>query len=73
MFTHSGVDTLNPQSAKFALFRTTITIGITQSLFDFLNRDAEIGAGTTAIALGELDDFLVTGVTGDASFGTSPR
>src|ERR1700733_196067 len=62
----SCVDALDPERAEFALPRLAVAVSVAQGFFDFLDCDPEIGARSAAIAFGELDDFLVPGVRGDA-------
>src|SRR5581483_1863658 len=51
------------------LLGATVAIGVLQALLDLLDRDPIIGAGASDIALGHVDDLLVTGVGGDAALG----
>src|SRR5229473_1748429 len=66
MLARRGVDALDPQAAERALLVAPIAIGILQALLDLLDADAERSLGAAAIALGELEDLLVTSVCGHA-------
>src|SRR3954471_23569914 len=68
---HAGIDALDPQTAEIALLGAAVAIRILQAFFDLLDRDPVIGAGAADIALGHVDDFLVTGVRGDAALSAS--
>src|SRR4051812_2739791 len=59
---HAGIDALDPQSAEAALLVAPVAIGIAQALLDLLEGDPVIAGIAIAIALGELEDLLVTGV-----------
>src|SRR5882672_11092138 len=61
-----GVDALDPQTAERALLVAPVAIGVLQALLDLLDADAERQLGAAAIALGELEDLLVTSVCGHA-------
>jgi hypothetical protein len=67
----TGVDALNPQTAKLTLFGAAIAVSILQSLLDALDSDAEAGGGTTAVTAGHIQDFFVTGVGGRTAFDSS--
>src|SRR5271156_1965840 len=73
----AGIDPLDPQGAKIALAVAPVAIGVAQRLLDLLDRDAVGGAAAPAIALGELEDLLVTGVSGNPAFdacqGSAPE
>src|SRR5690606_11214883 len=68
VFTDGSVDTLDPQSAEIALLVTTVAIRILIGLFDGLLSNTDRRLTTAIIALGGLQDLLVTGVGGYASF-----
>src|SRR5690242_17648519 len=76
LLAHPGIDALDPQRAEIALLGAPVAIGIAQPLLDLLDGDAEAALGPTAIALGELQDLLVTGMRRHAAFnvrhGVSP-
>src|SRR5690606_622692 len=65
---HGGVDTLDPEGAEIALLDATIAIGVLAGLFDGLLGDTDRGLAAAIIALRSLQDLLVTGVIGNASF-----
>src|SRR3954470_18406285 len=69
VLTHAGIDALDPQAAEIALLGAAVAIRILQALLDLFDRDPVIGAGAADIALGHVDDFLVTGVRSDAPLG----
>ena len=62
MLARRGVDALDPKTPEGALLVAPVAVGILQALLDLLDADAERRLGTTAIALGELQDLLVTSV-----------
>src|SRR5215468_11014058 len=62
------VDPLDPERAEVPLLGAAITIGVAQPLLDLLQSYAEGVLGPAAIALGKLQDLLVTGMGGDAPF-----
>ena len=66
--TRGGVDTGDPERAEFALFLTTVTIGVLAGLDDRLLGDPEDFASGAIIALGLFEDLLVPRVGGDAAF-----
>src|SRR5215813_12047920 len=66
MLARGGVDALDPKPAERALLVAPVAVGVLQALLDLLDADAERQLGATAVALGELEDLLVTGVGGHA-------
>lgn len=62
------VDAGNPQLAEYALFGAAVTVGILTCLHDGLFGNAEYIAATTAETLGQLQNFLVTGMSRDTTF-----
>src|SRR5258708_15411001 len=62
MLARRGVDALDPQAAERALLVAPVAVGILQALLDLLDGDAERQTGAAAVALGELEDLLVTSV-----------
>src|SRR5690348_9488762 len=69
----AGIDPLNPQRAEITLAVAPVAIGVTQRLLDLLDRDAVSSAAAPAIALGEIEDFLVAGVGGNPAFDARQR
>ena len=65
----AGIDTLDPQTAEIALLGATVAIGVLQALFDLFQSNAVVVIGASPVALGELENFLVPGVRGDAALG----
>jgi hypothetical protein len=70
MFTHSRIDTRNPEAPEHTLAITAIAISILTGTHDRLFGDAEHVLTTTAIAFGQRDDFFVTGTGGYATFNS---
>jgi hypothetical protein len=70
MLTHGRVDPRNPEPAENALTISTIAIGILASTHDRLFGDPEDVLTTTAIALGQSDNFFVTGTGSYATFNS---
>src|SRR4030095_12904564 len=66
MLASRGVDALDPQTAERALLVAPVAIGVLQALLDLLDADAERQLGAAAIALGELEDLLMTSVCSHA-------
>src|SRR6202041_1649438 len=64
----SGVDALDPKAAEFPLFDAAIAVCVLQRLLQPLPRDAVIGGRPADEALGLLQDLLVAGVGGSATF-----
>src|SRR5690606_2100386 len=62
-----GVDARDPQRTHVALVRLAIAIRVLAGLDDGLLRDAEDLAAGVVVALGLLEDLLVTGAGDDAS------
>src|SRR5215831_7929308 len=77
MLARTGIDPLNPQGTKIPLAVTPVAIGVTQCLFDLLDRNSVSRAATAAVALGEVEDLLVPCVGCDPAFnarhGSSPQ
>src|SRR5579871_5677710 len=67
-FARAGIDALNPKRAEIALLDAAVAIGIAQPLLDLLDRDAKARFRAPAIALGELQNLLVTGTPRHAAF-----
>ncbi len=63
-----SVDTLDPQGAEIALLDATIAVGVLAGLFDGLLGDTDRRLSAAVLTLGSLQDLLVTGVIGNASF-----
>src|SRR5574343_440483 len=61
-FTHTGVDTGNPEAAEHALLGTAVTVGILPSLHYRLFGDTEDITAATAKTLGKGQNLLVTGM-----------
>ena len=66
--THTGVDPLDPKRPEIALLIAPIPIRILLGLLDSLDGDPEDILPTAVITIGFVDDFLMTGVRGDAPF-----
>src|SRR5690606_9605244 len=71
VLTSTSVDTSDPQSAELALALTAVTVGVLASLDHRLLGDAEHARTRTVVALGELQNFLVTSTSDDATLNTS--
>ncbi|KUM44362.1 hypothetical protein AR540_21645 [Pseudomonas sp. EpS/L25] len=69
--TSTSVDTSDPQSAELTLTLTTVTVGVLACLDYRLLSDAEDARTGTVVAFGELQDFLVTATSDDATLNTS--
>src|SRR5690606_10161368 len=63
-----GVDTGDPQATEYALLLLAVTIGVLPRLGDCLLGDAQYAATETVVALGLLENLLVTAACGDATF-----
>src|SRR5260221_7604641 len=66
MLAGRSVDALDPEPTERALLVAAIAIGVLKALLDLLDADAECRLGAAAIALGELQDLLVTSVCSHA-------
>ena len=60
--TAGGVDARNPELAKHPLAGAAVTVGVLAGLHHRLFGDAEDVFAAAAVALGELQNFLVAGV-----------
>src|SRR5262245_5226012 len=73
---HGGVEPLDPQRPERPLLPLAVPIGVLGGLFHRLFGDADRVLAPAVIALGSLEDLLVPGVRGDATFdaghGRSP-
>jgi hypothetical protein len=69
--TGTGIDTGDPQRAKYPLFVTAITIGILPGFGDGLGRYAINPTTGTVIAFGLLENFFVTTIGNNAAFYSS--
>jgi hypothetical protein len=65
---HGSVDALDPESAEVALLDAAVAVSVLAGLFDRLLGDTDRRLATAIIALRSLQNLLVTGVTGNASF-----
>ena len=68
MLTGCGIDAGNPQGTEFTFLVTAITIGILGGLGDCLLGHAKYILASTAVTLGLLDDFFVSGMGANATF-----
>ncbi len=65
-----GVDALDPERAEIALAALAVAVGILHRLVDGLLGDADGILAAAVKTLGGLQNFLVLGVGGNASFYT---
>src|SRR6476646_11025429 len=65
---HRGVEALDPERAEGALAPLAVAEGVLVGFLDRLLGDADGVLAPAVIALGGLEDFLVLGVGGDATF-----
>jgi hypothetical protein len=70
MLTHGRVDPRDPEPAEHTLTISTIAIGVLAGAHDRLLGDPEDVLATTTIALGQSDNFFVTGTGSDATFNS---
>src|SRR5262249_21252946 len=71
LFADSRVDALNPECAEFALPHFAVAVRVMRGLLDSGIGRAEGFRATAIKALRLLQNFLVTGVSGDAAFDAS--
>jgi hypothetical protein len=68
VFAGAGIDSLNPKITERTLAVATVAIGILKALFDAFDGNAEIVFSPASITTGAIQNFFVTGVSGDAPF-----
>src|SRR5215211_3422335 len=65
---HRGIEPLDPERAKRALLALTAAVSVLRGLFDRLLGDPDGVLAAAIISLGSLQNLLVLGMRGDATF-----
>jgi len=68
VLTRGGIDACNPQSSELPFLLPTVAIGILTCFDDRLLGDAKTAAARTAVALGLIEDALMSLVSCDTAF-----
>jgi hypothetical protein len=68
MLTHCCVQSGNPEGTEDAFFVATVTVGVLTSTHDRLFGNTKYITATATKAFGCVNNFLVTGTSGDTTF-----